>query len=115
MKVLTIFLVCMFGIVSVSFGATMTNEQYNNFGVIDEYLRDKYPTYTGMVGDKDAMTALGISDYTFTTELHSINLDQLKENDKRAKAVKKLRNKLKGLGFDSDDLEILGLTNIIPD
>ena len=88
-----------------------TLEQRDNLDIIHTYLINKYPAFTGFNDDK----VEGIDESIVVTELQTLNINQLKNDDPRRKKLKKLRNKLKAIGLDNEDLLTLKLYNDIPD
>lgn len=102
----------------LSHGATisLSKEQFDNLDVIDIALKQQYPTYTSLNGTKNKITFYGINDGTqLKTFINSLDLNSLKQNDPKRKKVKKVRNKLKALGIDDEDLATMGLVTDIPD
>ena len=101
-----------FGACIVSF----SNEQYANTDLINQACKDNYPSFQGFHGTMGAMTAEGLNDASgLQAFIDSLNIDDLKQNNKHRKDIKQLRKKFKDLGFDNKDLETMGYTNDIPD
>ncbi|MBU2249617.1 MAG: hypothetical protein KKD77_22915 [Gammaproteobacteria bacterium] len=115
MKGLSVFIAIML-VCSMAYGSiALTNKEFKNLDVIDAQLRTLYPQYEGFNGSQNDMTVMGLDDATAKTAIDAMNIDALKENDGKRKAMKRVRQKLKALGFDNGDLKTMGFTNDIDD
>ena len=94
---------------------TLTQEQFDNIGLLHKELKTTYPAFSGFNGSKENMRVGGITDELAKTEIDSMNIDLLKKSDTKRLEKKALRNKFKTLGLTNKELEILNLTNDIPD
>jgi len=92
-----------------------TKEKYKNLALILDDMKARYPGFVGFAGTYDQLQVMGLDEPTAQMELDAADISNLKQNDKRRKQLKQTRNKLKGLGLDNKDLEIMGLSNDIDD
>ena len=98
-----------------AYGVSLSQEQFDNMSLIDREMRANFPTYKGMHGAINNMTVIGIGDSEAQGFIDALVVDNLKEDDPKRKNKKSLRKKLKALGLNNEDLELLRLKNDIPD
>lgn len=95
---------------------TLTKEQYDNIDILDEKIKERWPTFKGFNGSRTKMKVVGISEETVEQEIRKIDLGaevKKKKDAKDAKELKKkttietLTQKLKDLGLNDDEISIL--------
>lgn len=88
----------------------MTTEQLKNIDIIHCACTGEYSTFGGFRPGGEGMMAIGIEDDDPAFQTFVNNVD-LTDTDKvpRKKDLKKLRTKLKDLGLNNRDLELMGL------
>ena len=74
----------------------LTQEQYDNLGLLDTELKKKYPTFKGFNGSKDKMEILGIDEDIAKQEIDKLDISQLK-TDYEATRPKTLEERVTAL------------------
>jgi len=87
----------------------LTKEQFNNMGLLDAELRKILPAFKGFNGSKDNMQVMGADEAVVKQEIDRLDIAQLKVNDPIKIKRDAVIDKLKGLGFTADDIEVLNL------
>ena len=97
-----------------AYSLSLTDAQYNNIGLIVDKLRETYPNlrFRGSRGD---VKVIGAPEATVQQLIDGYDIDQLKRTNPQRLRMKQVRDKLKALGFNNQDLKVMGLANDIPD
>ena len=65
----------------------LTQEQYDNLGMLDTELKKKHPTFKGFNGSKENMEILGLDEAIAQQEIDKLDIAQLKIDNPEPKTV----------------------------
>ena len=65
----------------------LTQEQYDNLGMLDTELKKKHPTFKGFNGSKENMEILGLDEAIAQQEIDKLDIAQLKIDNPVAKTL----------------------------
>lgn len=114
MRIICIILTCLL-LCNTAYGVSLTQDQMDNVDLMNSELKKEFPGYKGFSGTGNCVKPMGISEGHMQSAIDAMDFDQLKKKDPFRKERKKVRNKLKSLGFTDDELENMHLGNDIPD
>lgn len=83
--------------------------EFDNIGVIDKEIKDKYKEFQGFNGSAEEMVCIGLDEETVRKEINKLNIPELKKNTPEKKRERKLVKKLKQSGYDNDEIQAFGL------
>ena len=110
MKLIYIIIALSFA-VPCSASIVVTQEQFDDIGIIHEVIKDKYPQFIGFNGSKDNLNGSGLSDETLDMEIRRMDIQKIKQGKEHLKKnkIENTIKKLKDLGLDDNDIDVLGL------
>ena len=65
----------------------LTQEQYDNLGLLDTELKKKHPTFKGFNGSADNMQVVGVDETIIKQEIDKLDIAQLKIDNPVAKTA----------------------------
>jgi len=65
----------------------LTQEQYDNLGMLDTELKKKHPTFKGFNGSKENMEILGLDEAIAQQEIDKLDIAKLKIDNPEPKTV----------------------------
>jgi len=92
----------------VSAEIALTQEQYDNVGIVDRELRRKDSNYNGMSGMREKMSVHGISDEQAKKLIDRMNITALKASDPWDQKMKRIVANLRAAGLNDETLEYMG-------
>lgn len=99
--------------VSSVFALQLTQEEFDNIGILDAKIKERYPQFKGFNGPKDDMQTIGVSEATIRKEIDKIDIPTEKQKESLKKNEEELiQNELREIAIQSLKGKGVNLTTV---